>query len=450
VSTVTDRSELLAETPVGRLLASTTAHTTFAVATYGVYALTNAWFVSHWVGPVALAAVNVAAPILLLLGAVATTVGAGAASVLSRALGARDLGKAAQVTGTALAGYWLTALVIGGTSIVFLDPLLGVLGARGEVADAARDYAFILLAASVFSTGFSSLVRAEGRIRYATSLWVVPVIVQVIADPVFIIGFGQGVRGAAMGTVCGQIVSAVMGAWYFLGRRDRPYRVGLGDLRPRWRHVVEIAGVGAPSLLSGLGSTALSIVINNLLAVTGGAVGLAAYAIAVRVATFVQMPQLGLVQAMQPIVGFSHGRGLTERSDRALRLSLLASVAYGTVTALLAVAFVSAIASVLTSDPPTRELAAVALVTMALAYPLSGLVPLVAGWFQAIGRARPAFFLVVGTVAGLKLPAVLVLGHYFGLPGIWWSAVVGEGLAALVGVVVLVRMGGRLNRPSAA
>ncbi len=435
-----DRSEELATAPLGRLLASTTAHTTFAVATYGIYALTNAWFVSHWVGPVALAAVNVSAPILLILGAVATTVGAGGASVLARALGAGDLTRAARVTGTALVSYWIVALLIGWTSIAFLDPLLALLGAHGEVLPYARDYALILLAGSVLSTGFSSLVRAEGRITYAMALWVVPVLVQVTLDPILIIGFDLGVRGAALGTVAGQGVSAVMGASYFLLRKDRPYRVTWPDLRPRWPLVREISSVGAPSFLAGLGSTVLSITVNNLLALSGGALALGAYAIATRIGTFVQMPLLGLTQAMQPIVGFNHGRGLTARAQRAMTLAVRTSVAYGVAMTALVGLLARPVAGLMSDDPATVALAATALGIMTLAYPLAGLVPLVAAWFQSLGLPRPAFLLVVGTVALIRIPAVLALGLSRGDSGIWWAHPVGELLAAGIALGLLLRL----------
>src|SRR5674476_173160 len=92
--------------------------------------------------------------------------------------------------------------------IIFLDPLVRLLGATGEVAHDAKAYALILLVGSITATGFSSLIRAEGRMGYSTLTWVVPVVTQIVLDPVFIIGFGLGVRGAALGTIGGQLVSA--------------------------------------------------------------------------------------------------------------------------------------------------------------------------------------------------------------------------------------------------
>ncbi len=416
--------------PVGRLLWHNSVQTTLSVGSYGVYALTNAFFVSRWVGPVALASVNVAAPLLMLIGAVATTVGAGGASVLSRALGAGDRRRAARATGTSLGTYWLLSALLGAAGIVFLDPLVHVLGATGEVAQDAKSYALILLAGSITATGFSSLVRAEGRMGYSTLEWIIPIITQIVLDPVLIIGFHLGVRGAALGTVGGQVVSAGMGFWFFLLQRGRPYVVSWRDIVPDLGLLKEIAAVGAPTFVAGLGVTVLSVVTNNLLAVTGGAVALSAYAIAARIGTFVAMPQLGITQAMQPIVGYNHGAGLGQRAHRAAALSLRVSVLYGAGAALVVALAARLIAGTFTTDAATAGAAATALRTIALAYPFGGLVGLTAAWYQSRGYARPSFILSVGTVLVVKLPVLLAFST-LGIPRIWWAFPAGEALSAL-------------------
>jgi putative MATE family efflux protein len=422
-----DTAAALGTDPIPRLLWRNSVQTTLSVATYGVYALTNAFFVSRWVGPVALASVNVAAPLLMIIGAVVTTIGTGGASVLSRALGAGDLTRAARATGTSLGAYWILSAVLGILGIFFLDPLVHLLGATGEVAQYAKSYAVILLAGSITATGFSSLVRAEGRMRYSTMEWIIPVVTQMVLDPVFIIGFGLGVRGAALGTVGGQLVSAGMGVYYFLLQRRRLYRVGARDLIPDPRLLREIAAVGAPTFVAGLGVTVLSVVTNNLLAVTGGVLALSAYAIAARIGTFVGMPQLGLTQAMQPIVGYNHGAGRSDRAHHAASLSMKVSVLYGVGATLVVALAARLIAGVFTGDPGT---AATALRTIAFAYPLGGLVALTAAWYQSRGYARPSFILSVGTILLVKLPVLLVLAT-FGTQGIWWAFPVGEALSAL-------------------
>ncbi len=431
-----DRVAALGTEPVGRLLAHTTLQTTMAVATYGIYALTNAWFVARGVGPVALAAVNVVAPVLLLLGALSTTIGTGGASVISRALGAGDTRRAAGAAGTCLSAFWLGALLLGLAGVLLIDPLLGLLGATGTVLGPARDYAVIILAGAVFATGFSSLMRAEGRMGFSTLTWVIPVVTQILLDPLFIFGFGWGVRGAALGTVGGQMVSSAMGTWFFLGQRRRPYRIRPRDLVPHRAALAEIVQVGAPSFLSGFGRTLLTTVINNLLAGFGGVAALGAFAIASRIATFALMPQLGITQALQPIVGFNVGAGNGGRAARAVRLSVWASLGYGALTLGLVAGWAGAIARAFTDDPTVVAEATRALRLIALSYPVAGLVALVAAAYQSVGRALPSLWLSVGTLAGIKVPAVLLLAG-FGLAGIWASFPVGELLSALVALVVL-------------
>jgi len=425
-----DSAAALGTDPIPRLLARNSVQTTLSVATYGVYALTNAFFVSRWVGPVALASVNVAAPLLLLVGAVAQTVGAGGASVLSRALGAGDLTRAARATGTSLSSYWILSALLSVLGIIFLDPLVRLLGATGEVVHDAKAYALILLVGSITATGFSSLIRAEGRMGYSTLTWVVPVVTQIVLDPVLIIGFGLGVRGAALGTIGGQLVSAAMGFWFFLLQRRRPYRVSPRDLIPDLGLLREIAAVGAPTFVAGLGVTVLSVVTNNLLAVTGGVLALSAYAIASRIGTFVVMPHRGITQAMQPIVGYNHGAGRSDRAHDAASLSMKVSVLYGVGATLVVALAAPLIAGVFTGDPGTADTAATALRTIAFAYPLGGLVALTAAWYQSRGYARPSFILSVGTILLVKLPVLLVLAT-FGTQGIWWAFPVGEALSAL-------------------
>ena len=183
-----DQTTALGTRPLGRLLWHTCSQTTMSVGVYGVYALSNAWFVSRGVGPVAFAAVNLVAPVLLILGAVATTVGVGGASLVSRSLGRDDPAQAARASGNAFLVYWVTAVVVSVVGVVSIDPA-DPAGATAEPGY-ARDYGLVILAGRS-ATGFSSLVRAEGRMRFSTMLWVIPVLAATL-DPLLIFGCGWG------------------------------------------------------------------------------------------------------------------------------------------------------------------------------------------------------------------------------------------------------------------
>lgn len=436
-----DQAAALGTRPIGRLLWSSSFQSTISVATYGIYALTNAWFVSRGVGALAFAAVNLVAPVLMVLGAVTTTVGVGGASLVSRSLGRGDLRQAARATGTAFVVYWTTAIVITVAGLVFLDPLLTLLGATDETRGYAHEYGVVVLAGAITATGFSSLVRAEGRMRFSTMLWVVPVLCQIVLDPVLIFGFGLGVRGAALGTVGGQAVSMGMSLWFFFVQRNRPYRVTAADLRPHWPTLRRLVAVGAPSFLGGFGSTLVVALVNNLLVVLGGPVLMGAYAICARIGTFVLMPQLGISQGMQPLIGYNAGLGLTDRVDRTRTLALRASLVCGTFACAGVLVAAGPLVAVFTDDPAVRGPATGALRVLALAYPLSGIAILVSAYFQAIGRALPSYAISTGSIVVVRVPVLLVFS-LFGVGWLWISFPVAELVAAAAALAILRALGG--------
>lgn len=437
-----DTTTALGEQPIGRLLWHTCSLTTLSVGVYGIYALTNAWFVARGVGATAMGAVNLAAPILLVLGAVSTTVGIGGASLVSRNLGAGDPARAARAAGNAFILFWLVAVAVTVGGLLAIEPLLTLLGATGEVRDTARAYAVIILAGAIFATGFSSLVRAEGRMRFSTLLWVVPVLVQIALDPLLIFGFGLGVRGAALGTVGGQAVSALMAVWFFFGQRRRPYRIRPADLRPHGPTLRALIGIGAPSFLAGFGATLLAVLVNTTLAHGSGVVALAAFALCARIQTFVLMPQLGISQGLQPIVGFNAGRGLAERVLRARNLSIGATAVYGVIVAALVTVFADALVGAFVGDSPAVAATAVqALRVIALGFTVAGIAPLVSAYCQALGRPGPSYLISVGTLLGLKIPLLLGFAQ-LGATGVWIGLAAGEVAAAAAALVVL-----RVARP---
>ena len=121
------------------------SQTTLSVGVYGIYALTSTWFVAHGVGDTAMAAVNLVVPVLLLLSAVASAVGVGGASLVSRSLGADDTASAACAAGNAFTLFWITAITTTVIGLSRLDLLLTMLGAHGALRGPARSYAIVLL-----------------------------------------------------------------------------------------------------------------------------------------------------------------------------------------------------------------------------------------------------------------------------------------------------------------
>lgn len=174
---MTPRTRSFGTEPVARLLWHACTQTTMSVGVYGIYALTNAWFIARGVGAVAFAAVNLVAPLLLLLGAVATTVGVGGASLVSRSLGLGDLDQAARAAGNAFIAFWATAIGVAVVGVVLLDPLLAMADPlTGLFTDDPAVHAQATDALRVLAVGYpfagiaplvSARLQAAGQPRYS-------------------------------------------------------------------------------------------------------------------------------------------------------------------------------------------------------------------------------------------------------------------------------------------
>jgi Na+-driven multidrug efflux pump len=172
-----------------------------------------------------------------------------------------------------------------------------------------------------------------------------------------------------------------------------------------------------------------------------------------RIQTFVAMPQLGIAQGLQPIVGFNTGRGLRERAGRARFLALRATVLYGLGIAILVAILAPWLLGAFVDDPAVISTAVSALRILAVGFVVAGIAPLVSAYFQAVGQPQPSYLISIGTLVLIKVPLVLVLGQR-GLGWLWISLPLGEILTAAVALRVLRRRVGsaqsfsRSSRPT--
>lgn len=189
--------------------------------------------------------VSVVFPFAILQGAIATALGGGAASIVSRKLGEGRPEDAGRTTISAMAAFYASALLITLIGFLAMEPILRLMGVTGELYPDAKAYLTILLAGNVFSTGFSAIIRAEGRMTYSLVIWVIPISVNIALDALFILGFGWGVRGAAVATVACQFVSFSMSILFFMRFSVQNIR----KQRPNMRRIGEILEIGLPSLI---------------------------------------------------------------------------------------------------------------------------------------------------------------------------------------------------------
>lgn len=210
-----DKAQALTTAPVtGRLLRHL-PYTLAALLFSAFYNVADTLFVSHGVGDLAAAGISVVFPLTVLQGAIAQMVGAGAGALVSPCLGQKDYRAAGRVTKSAMAFFYTTALGITCICLLFRTPLLRLFGATAEILPYARTYFTILAAGNVFSTGFSSIIRAEGRMDYSLWIWLLPTGVNLLLDWLLIYRLHLGIAGAAWATVIAQAASFCMSVLFF-------------------------------------------------------------------------------------------------------------------------------------------------------------------------------------------------------------------------------------------
>ena len=416
-----DRTAELATESPSRLLARYSLPAIVGMTVMSTYNLVDALFVGQGAGTTALAALTTAFPVQMLYMAIAQTVGMGAASIISRALGAGDREKAISVAGTAFVLVTALGLVSTILGLVMLDWLLTLFGARGEVLALGHSYLLIVLPASIFfcfSVAANSLIRSEGNQRTSMTSLLIGGIVNLILDPIFIFGFDMGIEGAAWATFVGQTSSFIYQVVYFRSSHTL-LRVQWHHLRVRLDWVKEIFSVGSSAFARTVASSIFSIVVNNSITFYGDEEHLAVFGICMRVLMLMLMPIFGLVQALQPIVGFNYGAQDFRRVSKALKAGLVWATVWSLVCFGAFELFAVPIMAAFDPNPEVHESGAPIFRMVVLGAPVIGFQVVAASFFQHIGKAGPALFLSLCRQVLFLIPLLLLLPLLWGLDGLW-------------------------------
>ncbi len=422
----------LGEDRISRLVLRFSSATLVSLLLNALYGLSDALFVSWGVGDNAMGGVSVVFPFILLQSAVSTAVGGGAASLVSRRLGEGDASAAGEVTINAMSLFYGSALLLTVLGFVFLDPLLSAMGVTAELYPYAREYFMILLAGNVFSTGFSSIIRAEGKMLYALLIWVIPITINIALDALFILVFGWGVRGSATSTVACQFASFSMSMLFFSRFSAQTFK----GVRLKARRMLEVLAVGLPSLVQVGSLSIISALLNHVLASSGGAAGVTAYAYISRVFAFALVPFTAVTQALAPILGYNYGAKNHARVKSAVLFCAALCLFYALFALLALEAFPRAFIGVFTKNEALLSLGENGLRIMAASLVFAPFPILAGAAFQAVGQKTWALVFYAANLVFL-VPATLVFAKLFGVYGVWWAYVLANALAACAVVLKL-------------
>ncbi len=426
--------QMLGSQSIGKLLLRLSVPATVAMLVMALYNVVDTIFVGRGVGTDAIGGLTIVFPFQIIVMAFANMIGIGTASVVSRNLGSGNRDRACTAGGNAFAvsiGFGLLVTILGYT---LLNPILRLFGATPVLLGYAREYLSVILAGTVFITFAMStnhIVRAEGKATVAMLTMVLGAVANIILDPIFIFGLKMGIRGAALATVISQFLSFCFLLLFYLSGRS--------SLKIRPIHLKAVGGVlkeifalGVPAFIRQGGMSLVLILVNNLLGRYGGDIYISVFGVIFRILHFVLMPLSGLVQGFQPITGYNYGAGKIDRVKYGVRLTLLISSALAVAGFLILSLLPGPIFRIFSTDSNLIRAGMPVLRVVVLIVPLIGIQMIGSAYFQAVGKARPAFFLGLSRQFIFLLPMMIVLPLAFGLWGVFAAFPAADFLSSLV------------------
>ncbi len=348
---------------INKLLISFAIPCVISMLINSVYNIVDQIFIGKGVGTLGNAATNVIFPLVIIFNAVAGLIGNGAAANLSLKLGEGKKEEGGKIVGNAVTVSIIFSLVLSVIAYLFLPKLVYMFGCTENVYQYAVDYGKIIILGAPFMiiySALSQLIRADGSPKYSMALLVVGAILNIILDPIFIFTFNMGVKGGAIATVIGQIVSFIMATLYL--RRVKSVRLEKESFKVD-KSITRTLGLGLSSFITQSTVLALFVFMNNMMtkygALTkyGADIPLSVYGVISKINSLYISTILGISIGAQPIIGFNYGAGNYERVKETLRKVLTINLVVGLIFNIIFYLFPKEIVSIfITNSDPNYKL----------------------------------------------------------------------------------------------
>ena len=424
---------------IGKLLLQYSVPAIIATTAASLYNIIDRIFIGQGVGPLAISGLSLTLPLMNITAAFGAMIGVGASAMVSIRLGQHDRKGATLILGNAVMLNIILGIVVGLITLVFLEPILFSLGASKDTLPYAKEFMQIILLGNVFTHlyhGLNNIMRASGYPDKAMVITLITVAANLALAPIFIFVFKWGIRGAALATVCAQLIGTVSVVRHFLKTESFIHFLP-GYMKLKKVIVKDIFSIGMSNFVMLIcGSIVISIV-NLSLGKYGGDFAIGAFGIINSIANLTVMIVIGFNQGMQPIVGYNFGAGQISRVIRTFKLTIFAGTCVTCFGFLIAECFPKLIASAFTTNNELINLAAIGMRLNLMMFPIIGFQIVTSSFFQSIGKAKISILLSLTRQVLFLIPALLILPHFLGLKGVWLGAPAADIISSILTLLVL-------------
>lgn len=427
------RMELLGSASISKALLAMGIPTMIGMLINALYNLVDAYFVGG-LGESQMGAISVVYPLGQVVVGLGLLFGNGAASYISRLLGRNKKEQANKVASTALYSSLSVSAVVIIVSVVFMKPILKLLGATESILPYAVTYASIYIIScifNVFNVTMNNIVTSEGAAKTTMCALLIGAVFNIGLDPLFIYTFHLGVAGAAIATAISQIVSTGIYLLYIF-RKKSVFQFKIKDYTLSKEIISEIFKIGIPTLVFQL-LTSLSISLINNAAGNYGDAAIAGMGVVTRLVSMGSLTVFGFIKGFQPIAGYSYGAKKFDRLRSAIKTSVLWSTTFCVIAGLLFTVFSSNIVSQFTTGNAEMIcIGAKSLRTNGITFILFGFYTVYSSLFLALGKGKEGFILGACRQGICFIPVILILPTLWGLNGILYAQPIADIISAVI------------------
>lgn len=430
--------------PIGRLLISMSLPMIASMLVQALYNVVDSIFVAHY-SPDALAAVSYAFPAQNLMIGLATGIGVGMNSLLSRSLGEKNFEKVnkAAENGIFLSLIGFVIFLIFG--LFFSGKFIAFQTKTQQIIDYGEIYLTICCGASFGIFGeiiFERLMQSTGKTILTMATQGIGAIVNIILDPIFIFGYcgmpKMGIAGAALATVTGQIVAFIL-AIILNHKYNKEISLNLAHFRPDGHIIGRICAVGIPSVVMvGIGSvmtTSLNKILNGFSDLAASVFG-----VYFKLQSFIFMPIFGLNNGVIPIVAYNYGAGKRKRLMDALKYALMIAVGFMALGIALMQIFPDQLLLLFDASPEMLSIGRVALRTISLSFIFAGFCIVIISSFQALGHGIYSMFISIARQLVVLIPAAYLFSLTGKLHLVWYAFPIAEVVSVIVSICLFIRI----------
>lgn len=418
---------------------------TLALLAKAVYNLVDTAYIGLLNSDIALTAVGVTVPLLLIMVSIENIFAAGAAVLAGRKLGADDQEGASRIVTTIIGFSVVIGIVLCIGGIIFIDPLMRAFGASDASLPLAKDYAFWMFVAALANLPAQSMncaARAESSVKISSIAVITGALLNILLDPVFMFDWGlnMGVAGASLATTVSQFVTFFILTWFYMSGRS-VIKIKPSAFHPSWDLIKEVVCIGIPTAVIQIClSIAASLTNIAAAALPHSDDIIAAYGVVQRLVLIGCYVVMGFMQGYQPVASYAFGAKDDKRFHQSVRFALKGSLLLTLLVAALYIIFSKPLIFIFNRNPVIIHYGKCLLISQVILYPSFGLCYMMTITYQTIGASRYGLFLSMIRQGLFYLPFILILPKFFGINGIYMTQPAADILTLIVCILSIRSM----------